>query len=148
MFSDRTRCVHRFKSRVKLSSYKSPYWRKGKLLWAKWHFSPRRSQGQEFMASDPEWAQRAEERFWLPEEQKAEKFFQPDSIYIWNLKSEKKFKATDSVVFSSLFYLFDMIDYYKMRISVRRLSRKEHDHSIRSGRSSAWPAVMRGFKYG
>ena len=62
------------------------------------------------MASDPEWAQRAEERFWLPEEQKAEKFFQLDSVYIWNLKSEKKFKATDSVVFSSLFYLFDMID--------------------------------------
>ena len=27
-----------------------------------------------------------------------------------NLKSEKKFKATDSVVFSSLFYFFDMID--------------------------------------
>ena len=47
------------------------YWWGGVTLW-KWHYSRRRDRERKFTASEQEWLLQAEERFWLPEEQREE----------------------------------------------------------------------------
>ena len=51
-------------------------------LW-RWHFSRRRNPEQEFMDSGQEWEQQAEEKYWLPEEQKEESNYQLRPHLMW-----------------------------------------------------------------
>ena len=50
-------------------------WNKEVYVSWRWHFSPKKDPEPRCTASEQEWAQQTAERYWLPEEQKEEKYY-------------------------------------------------------------------------